>query len=112
MSERADELDEEADADSDDEGGEQPFPRRVLELLAADVPEQRGVGSPQRGGDDVGDDEPAPRHRLQVTARERDGRSSTGDEAGDDDQVEAARLELPLGPLEGAPALGAAEQAL
>ena len=49
---------------------------------------------------------------MGVAARERHRRPAAGDEARDDDQVEAAHLELALGPFERAPALLAAEQRL
>ena len=82
---------------------EQPFPGRVLELLAADVAEQRRVRAPEEPGDDVRDDESAPRHAVRVAGRERDGGPAAGDESRDDDDVEAAGLELALGPLEAVP---------
>src|SRR5687767_2985249 len=93
----AHELDGAGDREGNEQREREALPRRLLELLAADVAEQRRVRSPDDRGDRVERREAAPRH-LEAAGREAHRRPATGDEARDHDQLPAALVELAVGP--------------
>src|SRR5215207_5429958 len=89
----------ELDGSGDAEGDHESLPWLLLEGLAPEVAEERGVRRPQEPGRDVEEDEATPAH-LEQAACERDRGSTPGYEAADEYQIATSLLDLLLGPVD------------
>jgi hypothetical protein len=105
------ELDRACDRECDSEREHEALPRRLLERLAAEVSEQRGVESPGERRDRVKDDEPPP-WIPERSGAHSDDRAATRNETGDQDQLPAALAHLALRPVDPLSSLLAAEEAV
>src|SRR5471032_708043 len=100
-------LDQNVRADCQTERQQECFGVVILECLATDSAEQRGVGRPDGDRERDPTDEP-PATLTRDSRRQCQCRASAGDEPGGDQQQPAALLDLMLGPEQSRGELGLA----